>query len=319
MADSRSLRVLFFGTPEFAVPSLRALAESRHPVAGVICQPDRPRGRGRKLEPPLVKVEAERRSIPVFQPEKVGAPEALAWMRERAPDLGCVVAFGQFIPRSVRELPPLGLINAHASLLPRFRGAAPIAHAILEGDPETGVTILRVAKEMDAGDWCLMRRTPVGSEETAGELSGRLSDLAAEVLLEGVDRIARGEARFEPQSGEGVTLAARLTREFGRVSFEEPLERVLRRIRAASPWPGADVELRPSGKRFRILAARKAEGRAAPESPGTVRTPDGRLLIAALDGWIEVLRLQAPGRRPVDAAHFLRGARLGAPEEARGV
>ena len=319
MTEPRRLRVLYFGTPEFAVPSLRTLAESRHEVVGAICQPDRPRGRGRKLEPPPVKVEAARHSIPVFQPEKVGDPDALEWMRERTLDLGCVVAFGQFIPKSVRELPSLGLINAHASLLPRFRGAAPIQYAVLEGDAETGVTILRVAKEMDAGDWCRMSRISILPNETAGELSVRLSALAAEALLEAVEQMARGEARFQPQPEDGITLAPRLTREFSRLSFEEPVGRLLQRIRAATPWPGVDLELRPSGKRFRILAAQQAEGDLAGAEPGSVRAVEGHLRVAVLDGWIEVLSLQVPGRRAVDAAQFLRGARLGDREEARSV
>ena len=318
MTEPRPLRVLYFGTPEFAVPSLRALVESRHAVVGVICQPDRPRGRGRKLEPPPVKIEAARHSIPVFQPEKVGDSDALEWMREQTPDIGCVVAFGQFIPKSARELPALGLINAHASLLPRFRGAAPIQYAVLEGDRETGITILRVAKEMDAGDWCGMSRISILPNETAGELSVRLSTLAAETLLEAVEQIARGEARFQPQPEDGITLAPRLTREFSRLSFEEPVGRLLQRIRAATPWPGVDLELRPSGKRFRILAARQAEGDPA-AAPGSVRTGEGHLRVAALDGWIDVLSLQVPGRRAVDAAQFLRGARLGDREEARSV
>jgi methionyl-tRNA formyltransferase len=319
MAAPRRLRLLFFGTPEFAVPSLRALAEGPHELLGVISQPDRPRGRGRKDEPTPIRSEAEARAIPVLQPEKVGEPDAVAWMRDLEPDLGCVVAFGQFIPRSVRELPPLGLINAHASLLPRFRGAAPVQHAILEGETETGVTIIRIVREMDAGDWCLMRRTPIGAEETAGELSARLSNLAAEALVESVDQLARGEARFQPQPTEGVTLAPKLTREFGRLSFDEPVGRILRRIRAATPWPGVDLELQPSGKRIRILRAGLTEGAESPADPGTVVQGEGRLRIAAMDGWIEVHSLQVPGRRAVDVAEFLRGARLADREEAKGV
>jgi methionyl-tRNA formyltransferase len=319
MTDPRTLRVLFLGTPEFAVPSLRALAESRHRVVGVISQPDRPRGRGRKLEPTPVHREAEARSLPVLQPEKVGLSEAVGWMRERAPDLGCVVAFGQFIPRKVREIPPNGMINAHASLLPRFRGAAPIQHAILEGDAESGVTIIRIEREMDAGDWCVMRRTPIDPDETAGELSPRLADLAAEALLEAVEQIARGAARFRPQATEGVSLAPRVTREFGRVRFDETVERVLRRLRAATPWPGVDLELAPSGRRLRLLAARRYSGERPPAAPGALRAEEGLLLVSALDGWIEVQRLQVPGRRPVDAAEFLRGARIGARGEAKSV
>jgi methionyl-tRNA formyltransferase len=319
MAAPRRLRLLFFGTPDFAVPSLRALHEGPHSVVGVISQPDRPRGRGRKPEPTPIRAEAEACSIHVVQPEKVSEPDALAWMQELEPDLGCVVAFGQFIPRSVRELPPLGLVNAHASLLPRFRGAAPIQHAILEGDSETGVTIIRIEREMDAGEWCLMRRTAIGPEETAGELSARLSNLAAETLVEAVEQIARGEARFQAQPTEGVTLAPKVTREFGRLSFEEPVDRILRRIRAATPWPGVDLELLPSGKRLRLILAVPSEPGTGPGPPGAVVHGGGRLRIAALDGWIEVRRVQVPGRRAMDVADFLRGARLSGGEEARGL
>jgi methionyl-tRNA formyltransferase len=208
---------------------------------------------------------------------------------------------------------------AVASLLPRFRGATPIQHAILEGDSETGVTIIRIVREMDAGDWCLMRRIPISPDETAGELSERLAALAAEALLEAVEQIARGEAHFRPQPEEGVTLAPRVTREFGRLRFDEPIDPILRRIRAATPWPGVDLELQPSGRRLRILSARVSPDGGALAPPGTARAEGGRLRLAALDGWIEVQRVQVPGRRPVDTAEFLRGARLGEHEEARSV
>ena len=313
MAGGAALKLVFFGTPEFAVPSLAALAESRYPIVGVVSQPERPRGRGRSLEPTPVGAEARRWDLPLLQREKVGSPEALDWLRSLAPDLGVVVAFGQFIPRTVRELPRLQLINAHASLLPRWRGAAPIPHAILAGDPRTGISVMRVERAMDAGDVCLVRETEIGAEETAGELSERLAALAAEALLEAVDALAEGIARFVPQAHEHATLAPKLSKEFGEVDWTRPRDEILRRIRAATPWPGVDLALKRSGARVRLLGVRAAEGPPGPAR--RVAASDGRLRVAAVDGWIEGLRLQAPGKRPVDAAEYLRGARVPDDEE----
>jgi methionyl-tRNA formyltransferase len=249
MSEFPPLRLLFFGTPDFAVPALSALAASRHPVVGVVSQPDRPRGRGRKLEPTPVKAEAVNHGIPILQPDKVGEPGALAWMRGLSPDLGCVVAFGQFIPKSVRELPRHRLLNAHASLLPRHRGAAPIQHAILAGDARTGISVMRLEKEMDAGDVCLVLETDIADEENAGALSERLASLAASALLEAVEGVARGRVEFRPQDPAGVTRAPKVGKEFGRIDWSEPREQVLRRIRAATPRRGAGMAAkRPSGR-----------------------------------------------------------------------
>ncbi len=316
MSKLPGLRLLFFGTPEFAVPSLRVLAESRHDVVGVISQPDRPRGRGRKLEPTPVRVEAERREIPVLQAEMVGEPEAVTWMREQAPDLGCVVAFGQFISRSVRDLPQHGLINAHASLLPRHRGAAPIQHAILCGDEHTGISVMRLEREMDAGDVCLVCETRIGAEETAGELSERLAALAAKAMAAAIERIALGRAEWKPQDPAAVTLAPKLERDFGHIDWSESREQVLRRIRTATPSPGADAVLLKSGARLRILAARAWEVKESTAPPGRIRVEDGRLGVAAADGWIELVRVQKAGGKPLEAAAYLRGAKLPAGEEA---
>ncbi len=297
------------------MPSLEALSGGRHPVVGVVSQPDRPRGRGRNVEPTPVRQAAERLGLPLLQPEKVGEPGALAWMRALAPDLGVVVAFGQFIPRAVRELPALGMINAHASLLPRWRGAAPIEHAIRAGDTRTGVTIIRVAREMDAGESCLARETEIAPDESAGELAARLSRLAAEALSEAIERIADGRARFEPQPQAGVTLAPKLARDFGRLDWSRPAVEVVRGVRAATPRPGADVRLRRSGVVLRILAASVGGNLPAGASPRAVRARDGRLLVRAVDAWVDVRRLQLPGRRPITAAEFLRGARVPEDEE----
>lgn len=309
-ADPQPLRLVFLGTPEFALPALRALAESRHDVVGALSQPDRPRGRGRVLQPTPVKALAEELGVPVCQPAKVGAPDVLEWLRALRPDLGVVVAFGQFVPRSVRELPEHGMINAHASLLPRWRGAAPVQWAILQGDPRTGISVMRVAKEMDAGDVCLVRETEIRTDETAGELEGRLSELAAEALVEAVDQIAAGRAAFRPQDPGAATEAPRIDREFARLDWGEPALRVLRRIRASTPRPGADLELARARKTLRIVRARLAPDEAAPSGAGQVRAEAGRLCVAARDAWIEITRLQLPGRKPVAAEEFLRNANL---------
>jgi methionyl-tRNA formyltransferase len=313
-AERRRLRICFFGTPEFAVPSLRALAQGPHPLVGVVSQPDRPRGRGRRLEPTPVRREAEARGLALLQPERVGDPAALAWLRGLGAELGVVVAFGQFLPRAVRESAALGLINAHASLLPRWRGAAPIAHAILAGDRTTGVTVIQVSREMDAGDYCTMRELEIGAEESAGELAERLAELAAEALLEAVEEIALGRACFLAQDPARVALAPKIGREFGVLDLSRPRDELLRRIRAATPWPGCDLRLERAGHGIRILAAIAAEGAGA--EPGRVRVQRGRLLVAAVDGWIEITRLQVPGRRPLGASEFLRGVQLAQDERA---
>ncbi len=316
--DSPSLRLLYLGTPDFALPALRAGAGCRHLVVGVVSQPDRPRGRGRKLELTPVKSLAEELGLPVRQPAKVGDPDTLEWMQGLRPELGVVVAFGQFIPRSVRELPIHGIINAHASLLPRWRGAAPIQWAILAGDVQTGISVMRVVKEMDAGDVCLVRETEIGPTETTGELSERLAELAADALLAAVEEIAAGRAVFQPQVDAHITEAPRVGREFACLDWREPAERILRRIRAASPRPGADLVLGVAGKRLRILEARRDRDAEAGPECGAVRVRDGRLCVAAPDAWVEILRLQVPGRKPVSAAEFLRGAELSPDERVAG-
>ncbi|MEE9279400.1 MAG: methionyl-tRNA formyltransferase [Myxococcota bacterium] len=313
-ADSPPLRLVYLGTPGFALPSLRALASSRHDVVGVVTQPDRPRGRGRKLQPGPVRALAAELGLPVRQPAKVAEPDTVEWLRGLRHDLGVVVAFGQFVPKSVRELPTHGMINAHASLLPRWRGAAPIHWAILEGDRTTGVSVMRLVKELDAGDVCLTRETEIGPGETAGELGERLAELAAEALLVAVDDIAAGRAVFRAQDPAGVTEAPKIAREFARLDWDEPAECVLRRIRASSPRPGADLVLAGDGKKLRIVEARRAADPGVPERCGAVRATDGRLCVAARDAWVEIARLQAPGRGPVSAAEFLRGVEI-SPDE----
>ncbi|MEX2205421.1 MAG: methionyl-tRNA formyltransferase [Myxococcota bacterium] len=309
------MRLLYFGTPAFAVPGLRALAASGHRLVGVVSQPDRPRGRGRSIEETPVKQAAHELGVDVLQPERVGDESALAWMRAREPELGIVVAFGQFIPKSVRELPRLGLVNAHASLLPRWRGAAPIEWALDAGDARTGVSVMRVVKEMDAGEVCLVRETEIGPEETAGELAARVSGLAGEALVEAVDALADGRAVFTAQDPARVTLAPKLDRAFAKLDFTLPAERLLRRIRAATPRPGVDLELSRAAKRMRIVRARLGPPHGGAR-PGRVCVESGRLLLAAGDAWIELVEIQLAGKRPMRADELLRGFRVPDAEEA---
>jgi methionyl-tRNA formyltransferase len=243
--------------------------------------------------------------LPLLGPERVGDPEVVAALRERAPDLGVVVAFGQFLPRAVRELPRLGyLVNAHASLLPRHRGAAPIARAILDGDEETGISVMRVEREMDAGPVALVRHTRIRTGETAGELESRLAALAADALAEAIEQIAEGDVRWAEQDPAFATLAPKLGRAEAELDCREPAEALARRVRALAPRPGAVVRL--DGGPLRLLGAH-ASPDAASDPPGTVRVVDGELRIATASGWLVPTRLQRPGGRPLEAAAFLRG------------
>ncbi len=301
------------------MPTLERLIQGPHPVVVVVSQPDRPRGRGRRVTPSPVAELARREGIPLLQPEKVGSDESAEALARQRPDLGVVVAFGQFIPRRIRELPSLGYcINGHASLLPRWRGAAPIAHAILAGDPETGVSIMRVEREMDAGAVAARETLAIGPDETAGELSARIAVLAADLLAEVIDRIARGEVTWTEQDPAGVTLAPKLERADARLDWSEPAAALARRVRAMAPSPGAVTTL--AGEPLRILAAR-AEAGVAGVPPGTVRIERGLPpRIATGEGWLVPVVLQRAGKKPLEVEAYLRGnpipdgARLGGPE-----
>jgi methionyl-tRNA formyltransferase len=275
-------------------------------VVVVISQPDRPRGRGRRLSPSPVAELALGAGLPLLRPERVGDPDGLTALRSHAPDLGVVVAFGQFLPRAVREAPRLGYcVNAHASLLPRLRGAAPIARAILAGERETGISVMRVEREMDAGPVALRRVTAIGPEETGGELEARLAELAADAIAQAVDEIAAGRVRWTPQDGTRATFAPKLEREEARLDPSEAAELLVRRVRAFAPRPGAYAVV--SGETLRILAAH-AEPGPCDRPPGTLHSGAGGVLrIATRDGWLVPDVLQRPGGRPLRAAEFQRG------------
>ncbi len=276
-------------------------------------QPDRPRGRGRRVEPSPVAALAQRLAIPLLRPERVGAPEVVEALRASAPDLGVVVAFGQFLPRAVRELPSRGyLINGHASLLPRWRGAAPIARAILAGDAHTGICVMRVEREMDAGPVALRAELEIAPDEDAGSLSLRLSQLCADAVARAVDAIADGRVTWTEQDHAAATSAPKLDAQEARLDWREPAEALGRRVRAFGPSPGAWTE--HAAERLRILAAYVEPGHCSDE-PGTVRSASTSsdvqqrsiLRIATGAGWLVPTRVQRAGGRPMDTQAFLRG------------
>ena len=301
-----TLRIAFFGTPEIAVPTLERLIEGPHAVEVVVSQPDRERGRGRKVSASPVARVAEREGIPLLRPERIGDRECIAQLQAQAPDLGVVVAFGQFIPQRVRELPRLGyLINAHASLLPRHRGAAPIARAILAGDSQTGISVMRVEREMDAGPVALVLETTIGIDEEAGQLSARLGPLAADAIADAIDQIEAGAVAWTDQDPLDATLAPKLTKHDARLDFGQDAASLVRRVRALAPSPGAVTSL--AGEPLRILAAAAANGPAT-GTPGTTRLEsDGSLRIATADGWLVPTRIQRAGGKPLETRAFLRG------------
>jgi methionyl-tRNA formyltransferase len=272
----------------------------------VVSQPDRGRGRGRKRSASPVAELALRQGIPLLRPEKVGDAETVGALEELRPDLGVVVAFGQFLSRRIRELPALGYcINGHFSLLPRWRGAAPLAHAILAGDARTGVSVMRVEREMDAGPVARSASLAIGEDETAGELARRIAPLAAELLAEVVEQIAAGEVEWTPQDPAGVTLAPKLERADARLDWRQSAADLARRVRAMAPSPGAFTQL--DGQPLRILAARPETGEVD-AAPGTVRGERGLpLRIATGEGWLVPTLLQRAGGRPLEVDAFLRG------------
>ncbi|MGI9592528.1 MAG: methionyl-tRNA formyltransferase [Myxococcota bacterium] len=305
----RTLRLAFFGTPEFAVPTLEHLLAGPHLVVGVVSQPDRRRGRGRRLSPSPVSEVALTAGLPLLRPEQVA--DAESELRALEPDLGVVVAFGQFIPKRIRELPKLGYcINGHASMLPRWRGAAPMQHAILTGDATTGVSVMRVAREMDAGAWLLQRTLEIGADETAGELAVRMAALTADAIAEGVAAIAAGAAAdaWTEQDPAGVTLAPKITRDDARIDWSGSAAALARHVRAMAPSPGASTRL--DDEPLRILGA-TVEAGEADRAPGTVRNDRASpLAVATGAGWLVPSRLQRAGGKPLPVAEFLRGRAL---------
>jgi methionyl-tRNA formyltransferase len=301
------MRVLFYGTPAFALPTLRALL-ARHRVVAAVTQPDRPAGRGQRGQAPPVKVVALEHEIPVLQPERLREPGWPERLGAHAADVAVVVAFGQILPPAVLAVPRQGSINVHASLLPRYRGAAPVAWAIIRGERETGITTFQMDTGMDTGPVLLQRTTPIGPDETAGDLAERLAALGAETLLETLDRLEG--LRPAPQDSRSATMAPRLRKEDGSLDWTESAVALAARIRGVNPWPGA-VTVAPGG-RLLIWRARPLPGRG---EPGVLTPVDGQVAVGTGAGLLMPLEVQPENRRAMAWDAYLRGARLdpGAP------
>ena len=299
------MRILFMGTPDFAVASLRQLVEDGHTVCGVFTQPDKPKNRGHKLAFSPVKEYAITHGIPVYQPLKMRDGEALALVEQLEPELIVVAAYGKILPEEILNAPPLGAINVHSSLLPKYRGAAPINWAILNGETETGVSIMYMAKELDAGDVILQLTTPIGEDEDAQSLTVRLAELGAQALSRTVRALADGTASRMPQDESAMTYASMLSREMSPIDWSRTAREISCQVRGLIPWPCAVTEL--AGNRFKVY--RTAPGRACSAAPGTILSAGkSGIEVACGDGQsLLITELQAEGGKRMAAGAYLLG------------
>ncbi len=298
-------RIVFMGTPQFAVASLQACFEVGEVIA-VVTQPDKPKGRGQELAAPPVKLEAQARGVPVLQPTKLRNTGFAEELRALRPDVCVVTAYGRILPKDVLEAPAQGCVNVHASLLPRFRGAAPIQWAIASGDARTGVCLMQMDEGLDTGAVIACRELPIGPEDTSATLHLALAELGGQLLRDELPRYLRGELKATPQPSEGMVLAPLIDKEEGRLDFQRPAVELERRLRAFTPWPGAFTPF--AGGLFKVHRVRVGEGRGA---PGTVLAsgPDG-IEIACGEGSLVLLEVQPEGKRRMTAAEFLSGRKL---------
>ena len=300
------LRVVFFGTPAFAVPTLEALLASRHPVVGVVTQPDRPRGRGRRVSDSPVKAAAIAAGLPVIQPDRLRDPAVLDTLRRWQPDLGVVAAYGKLIPDDVLTLPRHGMINVHASLLPKYRGAAPIHRAVIDGEAETGVTIMRVETMLDAGPMLAKVTRPIGPDDTSDVIEPDLARLGASLLVDVVDQIATGTVQQELQNVLLCSYAPKLTKDEGLIDWTLPASTIHNRVRGLYPWPHAYTYL--AGTRIIVLRTR-VDDAATDAPPGTVVdvTRDAVHVATGHHGRVALERVQLEGGRPLTVREFLAG------------
>ncbi len=314
------LRVLFFGTSHFAVPTLRCLSESGHELLAVYTQPDRPAGRGRKLRPSPVAMAAGELGLPVEQPERVRKAEVVERLRGYAPDVVVLAAYGLLIPQAALDVPPLGWLNVHPSLLPLYRGASPVVAPILQGDTETGVTIFLMRAGLDNGPVLSQTRTPIGADETAGELEARLARLGASQLVETLSAWSKGELEPKEQDDDRATYAPKLTKEEALLDWSDSAEQLARRVRAYNPWPVAYTYWQ--GERLRILRGEPVDGEAGHEPGEVYLLASNRLpVVACGEGALALREVQLAGARAVDGRSFVAGhagfvgARLGSAGE----
>ena len=304
----KSFRIIFMGTPEFSVPSLKALHNSRHKLLAVLTQPDRPKGRGRKLTPPPVKQVAQELGYAVQQPDCIHQPDCLSFLTTSLPDLFVVIAFGRLLKPHHFSIPNSGVINVHASLLPRYRGPAPIQWALINGETETGVTTMYMAEELDAGDMLLQARTPISSDDTAATLHDRMSEMSASLLLETLDLMAEDRLHPTPQDPDLVTYAPLLSKKDGRINWEQPTAAIDAFVRGMTPWPGAftflgDLRL----KIFKVQSVYLPE----PAPPGTILSGfSDEIRVATGDGALSILEIQSASGKRMSSRDFLKGTAI---------
>lgn len=308
---NESITVVFMGTPDFAVPSLLGLLEDGYHIAAVVTQPDRPKGRKRVLTPPPVKVIAEERRIPVFQPERLRRSDTVQRIAEIKPDIIVTAAYGQILPKEVLDTPRLGCINVHGSLLPKYRGGAPIQRSIMNGEPVTGVTIMYMAEGLDTGDMISRVEVPITNEDNAGTMFDKLSIAGAELLRRTLPDLLAGKTAAVPQNHDEATIAPNIKREDERIDWSRPALDIFNQIRGLSPWPVAFTTW--NGENFKIWAARKPadgpSGSASAHAPGTVLSvTDEGIEVAAGSGTIWLTEVQPAGKKALKVAEFRRGA-----------
>ena len=299
------MRIVFIGTGEIGVPTLRALQESEHELVGVVTQPDKPVGREQKITGPPVKVTVAGSNTPLLQPAKIKDASAIEQLRAFKPDVIVVMAYGQILPRAILEIPTVACLNLHASLLPHWRGAAPIQAAIAAGDRETGITVMYMDEGLDTGDILLQRKIDISPNEIGASLHDRLAEIAPTTLLEALRLLANSNAPRIPQDKALATYAPKLNREAGRINWNESAEQIQRNIRAYNPWPGAFTEF--DNRKLKVFSAAIAELRGR---SGEILRRDRELVVATSDGSLSLTEVQFEGKRRMSAAEFLRGAKL---------